>query len=153
MKRTIAVQDLEKHIGQELGVSEWMVVDQERIDLFARATGDFQWIHVDVERATREMGATIAHGYLVLSLLPVLHESVLEITGVDRGLNYGLNKVRFTGMTPAGSRLRLRETLLGVEAKGDGVLATYQFVIEIEGGERPVCVAEALGLMIPAENG
>lgn len=148
--RKVAIQDLASLVGQEIGVSDWLVVEQSRIDLFAQATGDHQWIHVDIERASREMGGTIAHGFLVLSLLSVLHEAIIQVTGVAHGLNYGLNKVRFTGTTPAGSRVRLRERLLSVEPKGAGILATYEFVVEREGGDRPVCVAEALGLMMPA---
>lgn len=146
----IAIQELEQLLGQEEAVSDWLLVDQERVNKFADTTGDFQWVHVDVERASREIGGTIAHGFLILSLLPVLHESILEVTGVAHAVNYGLNKVRFTGATLAGSHIRLRERLLSLDAKGGGVLATFAFVIERQGEERPVCVAEAVTLLYPA---
>ena len=98
--------DLKNHIGQEIGVSDWVTVDQDMIDKFAEATGDHQWIHVDVERCKAEMpgGKTIAHGYLTLSLIPIMGQQVMKITNRSRGINYGSNKVRFTGMVPAGSR-------------------------------------------------
>lgn len=140
--REIAYADLPTLAGQELGVSDWFAVTQERINQFAEATGDHQWIHVDIERARKEMGTTIAHGFLTLSLLPMLAAQILHTTGVKRGINYGLNKLRFTGMVPAGARVRLREKMLSVEAKGDGLQLTRECTIEIEGQERPALVAE-----------
>ncbi|MFD2577523.1 MaoC/PaaZ C-terminal domain-containing protein [Novosphingobium colocasiae] len=110
----------------------------------------FQWIHTDVERSKREMGGTIAHGYLILSLIPLLSVDILSVTGLSRTLNYGLNRLRFTGIVQAGQRIRLRERILSVEPKGEGLLVTYEFVVETEGNDRPVCVAEGLGLMFPA---
>src|SRR5271163_4924024 len=106
--------DLAQYVGKEIGVSDWFPVDQAIIDKFADATGDHQWIHVDVERAKKEMpgGKTIAHGFLTLSLLPLLMSKILRVTGVTRGINYGSNKVRFTSMVPVGSRLRGRQKLL-----------------------------------------
>ena len=101
-------QDLKDYVGKELGVSDWLAIDQDRINQFADATGDHQWIHVDVERAQRELpiGNTIAHGFLTLSLIPMLVAEIFTITSKTRGINYGLNRVRFTGMVPAGSRVR-----------------------------------------------
>jgi acyl dehydratase len=124
-------------------------VTQEQIDKFADATGDHQWIHVDVERAKKEMpgGRTIAHGYLTLSLIPMLAAQIMRVSGVSRGINYGSNKVRFTNMVPVGSRVRARQKLLSVEPKGGGVQLTNEVTIEIEGQDRPACVAETIGLV------
>jgi acyl dehydratase len=142
-------QDLKKHIGQTLGPSDWLVVDQAMIDKFAEATGDHQWIHVDVERAKKEMpgGKTIAHGYLTLSLLPRLVPQLLKVQKRSRGINYGSNKVRFTNTVPAGSRVRLKQTIKNVEdVEGNGVRITSEMVIEVEGKDRPALVAEVMGL-------
>lgn len=142
-------QELKAYVGKELGVSDWVLVDQEMIDKFAEATGDHQWIHVDVERAKRELpiGNTIAHGYLTLSLVPRMAPQIMEITGRTRGINYGSNKVRFTGMVPAGSRVRMRSTLLACEdVEGNGVRLITEVKIEREGEERPVMVGELIGL-------
>src|SRR6478752_10229051 len=115
-------QDLLQHVGKELGPSEWLTVTQEMIDKFADATGDHQWIHVDVERAKKELpgGKTIAHGYLTLSLLPRLASTLYKVKQRSRGLNYGANRVRFTGMVPAGSRIRLRLSIKSVEPVDGG---------------------------------
>ena len=142
-------QDLKKHIGQTLGPSDWLVVDQAMIDKFAEATGDHQWIHVDVERAKKEMpgGKTIAHGYLTLSLLPRLVPQLLKVEKRSRGINYGSNKVRFTNTVPAGSRIRLKQTIKNVEdVEGNGIRLTSEMVIEVEGKDRPALVAEVMGL-------
>ena len=142
-------QDLAKHIGQELGPSEWMTVDQAMIDKFADATGDHQWIHVDVERAKREMpgGKTIAHGYLTLSLVPRLAATLVKVEKRTRGINYGSNKVRFTNVVPAGSRIRLHQTIVKVEpVEGNGVRVTSEVKMEIEGQQRPALVAEIMGI-------
>ncbi|HZE36697.1 MAG TPA: MaoC family dehydratase [Candidatus Eisenbacteria bacterium] len=142
-------QDLKKHIGKTLGPSDWITVDQAMIDKFAEATGDHQWIHVDVERAKKEMpdGKTIAHGYLTLSLLPRLVPQLLKVEKRSRGINYGSNKVRFTNAVPAGSRVRLKQTIKNVEdVEGNGVRITSEMVIEVEGKERPALVAEVMGL-------
>ena len=142
-------QDLKDHVGEDLGTSEWITIDQEMIDKFADATGDHQWIHVDVERAKRELpiGTTIAHGYLTLSLLPRLAQQISQVKNKSRGINYGSNKVRFTGMVPAGSRVRLRQKLKSVEdVKGNGVRIITESTIEIEGAERPALIAETIGL-------
>ncbi len=142
-------QDLKAHVGQELGISEWVTVDQEMIDRFAEATGDHQWIHVDVERAKTEMpgGKTIAHGYLTLSLLPRLMQGIYTVKKRSRGINYGSNKIRFTNMVPAGARVRARPTLKAVEdVKGNGVRVITEVSIEIEGEERPALIAETISL-------
>jgi acyl dehydratase len=140
--------DMASHVGQEIGVSEWVLVDQPMIDKFAEATGDHQWIHVDVERAKRELpgGKTIAHGYLTLSLLPRLSYSVYKIRNRSRGVNYGSNKVRFTAPVPAGSRVRLRQVLKSVEPVEGGQRMTFESTIEVEGATRPALVAETLSV-------
>ena len=143
-------KDVFQHIGKELGPSEWLTVTQEMIDKFAEATGDHQWIHVDVERAKRELpgGKTIAHGYLTLSLLPRMAPTLMSITGRRRGVNYGSNKVRFISPVPAGSRIRLRQRLVNAEeTKDGGVRITSEMTIEVEGGERPAMVAETMGVV------
>jgi acyl dehydratase len=142
-------KDLKQHIGKTLGPSDWITVDQAMIDKFAEVTGDHQWIHVDVERAKKEMpgGKTIAHGYLTLSLLPRLAPTLLKVNKRKRGLNYGSNKIRFTNPVPAGSRIRLKQTIKNVEDVPDnGVRITSEMVIEVEGQERPALVAEVLGI-------
>ena len=140
--------DMKAHIGQKIGTSEWVTVDQAMIDKFAEATGDHQWIHVDVERAKREMpgGKTIAHGYLTLSLLPRLSHEIYTIRKRSRGINYGSNKVRFTAPVPAGSRVRLHQTLKAVDDIEGGVRVTSEGTMEVEGNPRPVLVAETIGL-------
>ena len=143
-------RDVLSHLGQELGPSEWLTVTQEMIDKFAEATGDHQWIHVDVERAKREMpgGKTIAHGYLTLSLLPRLAPTLMKIEKRKRGINYGSNKVRFISPVPAGSRVRLRQRLVNAEETKDGGLRiTSEMTIEVEGSERPAMVAETMGVV------
>jgi acyl dehydratase len=143
-------QDMKTWVGKELGVSDWVSVDQERIDKFAEATGDFQWIHVDVERAKRELPTkgTIAHGYLILSMMTAMR--TCDIRNRSRGINYGLNKVRFTNMVPAGARVRLRQKCLAAEdVAGGGVRVTCESIVEIEGQEKPACVAETVGISYP----
>jgi acyl dehydratase len=143
-------QDLLQHVGEELGPSEWLTVTQEMIDKFADATGDHQWIHVDVERAKKEMpgGKTIAHGYLTLSLLPQLAPTLMKIEKRRRGLNYGSNRVRFTAPVPAGGRVRLRQKLVKVEPVEDnGFRITSEMTMEVEGNPRPAMVAETLGIV------
>src|SRR5688572_6972003 len=142
-------KDLVKHVGETLGPSSWITVDQATIDKFAEATGDHQWIHVDVERAKREMpgGKTIAHGYLTLSLVPRLAATLVKVTKRRHGLNYGSNKVRFTNAVPAGARIRLRQRLANVErVAGNGVRVTSEMTVEIEGQERPALVAEIIAV-------
>jgi acyl dehydratase len=143
-------QDLLQHVGEKLGPSEWLTVTQEMIDKFADATGDHQWIHVDVERARKEMpgGKTIAHGYLTLSLLPRLAPTLMQVEKRRRGLNYGSNRVRFTAPVPAGARVRLRQMLLKVEPVEDnGFRVSSEMTMEVEGNSRPAMVAETLGIV------
>jgi acyl dehydratase len=136
-------------IGKELGPTEWLEIDQARIDRFADATGDHQWIHVDPERAAEgPFGTTIAHGYLTLSLLPLLMSGTLQLTGYRMGLNYGVNKVRFPAPVPSGSRLRATFTVQSVEDVPGGEQGVVLAVVELEGGDKPVCVAELVARMI-----
>ncbi|MEP6967556.1 MAG: MaoC family dehydratase [Pseudomonadota bacterium] len=146
----VELKDLPSLVGQEIGVSDWLEVDQERVNKFADATGDHQWIHVDVERATREIGGPIAHGYLTLSLIPFLSHGLLPVTGVTHGVNYGSDKVRFTNMVRVGKRVRLRQKLIGAEPKAGGLQIKNQCTIEIEGEERPACVAETISVLYGA---
>ncbi len=142
--------ELLNHIGRELGPSDWVTVTQEMIDKFAEATGDHQWIHVDVERAKREMpgGKTIAHGFLTLSLIPRLRPPLMRIEQQRRSINYGCNKVRFVAPVPAGGRVRLRWKLLKVEEVADGGLrVTSEMTVELEGSDRPAMVAETVGIV------
>ena len=133
-------------LGQEVAVTDWITVTQQQIQLFADATGDQQWIHVDPERAAAgPFGAPIAHGFLTLSLLPRFFERAFAFAGARMGVNYGLNRVRFPAPVPVGSRLRARLTLQQAERiEPDGLQMTWAVSIEREGGERPVCVAESL---------
>ena len=149
--KTFKYAEMQKHVGEEMGVSEWVTIDQDRVNKFADATGDHQWIHIDVERAKRELPTkgTIAHGYLTLSLIPMLSSQIMRIDGVSRGINYGSNKVRFTNMVPTGSRVRARQKLLSAEPKGGGLQLTNEVSIEIEGQDRPACVAETISLVYP----
>lgn len=139
-------------IGEEIGVSPWVDVTQERIDKFAEATGDFQWIHVDPDRAARELpgGKTIAHGFLTLSLLPQMVYEIYRIDGVAHGLNYGSNRIRFTSPVPAGSRLRARLRVKHAEdVKNNGLRVIGDVTIELEGSSRPACVAETISVVYP----
>ena len=142
-----SLRDLESRVGQEVGVSPWIEITQERIDTFARAIGDFQWIHVDPERAKQSpFGRTIAHGFLTLSLLSHLSEQTFAFTDRRMGINYGLNRVRFTSPVPVGSRVRARFTLARFEKiEGNGVQVTWTTTVEIEGAPKPALVAEWLG--------
>lgn len=147
--KTVSYDDLAKSAGQDMGASDWVLIDQDRINKFADATGDHQWIHVDVERAKTQMpgGKTIAHGYLTLSLIPMLGSQIMSISGVSRGINYGSNKIRFTNMVPVGSRVRAKQKLLAVEPKAGGLQLTNEMTIEIEGQDRPACIAETISLV------
>jgi acyl dehydratase len=146
----VELKDLAGLVGKAVGVSDWVEISQERVNLFAEATGDHQWIHVDVERATREIGGPIAHGYLTLSLIPFLSAGLMNVKGVTRGINYGSDKVRFTSMVRVGKRVRLRQELIGVEAKAGGVQIKNRCTIEIEGEDRPACVAETISVLYGA---
>ena len=136
---------LQERVGQSLGSSPWVTVDQRRIDLFAEATGDHQWIHTDAERAAAgPFGSTIAHGFLTLSLLPELAAKAMVVDDVKMGVNYGLNRVRFTAPLPSGSRVRGHLRLKAYEPIEGGAQLTLEVTIEREGWSKPVCVAEAL---------
>jgi len=145
-KSSLSLRTLENRVGEECGVSPWVEITQERIDLFAKATEDFQWIHCDPERAKDSpYGGTIAHGYLTLSMMAKLSESTFEFSDRKMGVNYGLNKVRFTAPVPAGSRIRGRFVLAKYEKiEGNGVQTTWSVTIERDGGDKPVCVLEAI---------
>ena len=145
--KVTSIRSLESRVGEEVGVSPWVEVTQERIDTFAKAIDDFQWIHVDRERAKNSpFGGTIAHGFLTLSLLSHLAERTFTFSDRKVGINYGLNRVRFTAPLPAGSKVRARFTLQKYEKiEGSGVQVTWNTVVEREGGDKPVLVAEWIG--------
>jgi acyl dehydratase len=147
MAAALSARELETKIGQEVGISPWVQVTQERIDLFAKAIDDPQWIHVDPERAKHSpFGTTIAHGFLTLSLLTKFIESTFSFADRRMGVNYGLNRVRFTAPLPSGSRVRARFKLLKYEKiEGNGVQVTWDVTVEREGSDKPVLVAEWLG--------
>jgi acyl dehydratase len=149
MRRFASPAELIPAIGQELGVSDWQLVDQARIDAFAEATGDRQWIHVDRARAAASpLGATIAHGFLTLSLLPSFTQALFVVEGVPSRLNYGLDRVRFVAPVPSGSRLRGRVVLASAETRADGTtLVALDVTIELEDSPRPACVARQLVLL------
>jgi acyl dehydratase len=137
--------DLRNLIGQEIAISDWVTITQERINQFAEATGDHQWIHVDVERARNSpFKSTIAHGFLTLSLIPLFSQECVKMTSVKMGVNYGLNKVRFPNPVPAGSKLRGRFTVKDVEDIAGGIQLTLLSTVEIEGADKPACVAESV---------
>jgi acyl dehydratase len=144
MSTTTTMAELPALTGAELGTSDWHDVTQEHVNLFAEATGDHQWIHVDIERATAEspFGGPIAHGYLTLALIVPLFWQVFEVTDANLVVNYGLNKVRFPAPVPVGSKVRLTATMKDVEEVKGGLQLTLAVVIEREGGEKPVCIAE-----------
>ncbi|GLB63935.1 MaoC family dehydratase [Dietzia sp. NCCP-2495] len=143
------LDQIEAAIGTHIGYSEWMEITQERVDAFADATGDHQWIHVDPARAADgPYGTTIAHGYLTLSLLPVLGAEILDIRGFSMMINYGLEKVRFPAAVPVGSRIRAGIELTSLQRKASGIQLNSVVTVEIEGGDRPALVAETVRLMV-----
>ena len=146
MKTFENLSDLSAFVGQDVAQSDWLTITQEQVNLFAQATGDHQWIHVDLERAKAgPFGAPIAHGFLTLSLLPTFFETALEIRNTRMGVNYGLNKVRFTSPVPVGSRLRARMKLLACDPiDQDGMQMTWRVTVEREGSDKPACIAESL---------
>ncbi|MDT0458815.1 MaoC family dehydratase [Streptomyces sp. DSM 41527] len=140
-----SLDELRGAVGEELGTSDWLEIDQKRIDLFAEATGDHQWIHVDQEKAAAgPFGTTIAHGYLTLSLLPAFVPQLMRVDNVKMGINYGTNKVRFPATVPVGSRLRATARISEVTEVPGGVQLATVVTIEREGGDKPVCVAESV---------
>ncbi|WP_233233572.1 MaoC family dehydratase [Bordetella sp. LUAb4] len=146
--------DLQRYVGQLLGTSEWLEIDQARIDAFAQVTGDDNWIHVDVERARRELpqGRTIAHGLLTLSLITFLGAKICRVRQRSRGINYGSNKVRFTAPVQCGARIRLHRTLQAYDPIEGGARLTFANRIEIEGVDRPAMVAETMSVMYAKEG-
>jgi len=145
MRTFETIAELAELVGQEVGVSEWITVTQERIELFAEATNDRQWIHLDAERAKAgPFGTTIAHGFLTLSLLPEMGASAFQVRETRMGVNYGLNKVRFPAPVPSGSRIRGRFKLIGYEPLDGGAQITVQVTMEREGSDKPVCIAESI---------
>ena len=146
--------DIATLINKEIPASKWITVDQDLIDSFADATGDHQWIHVDVARAKKEIGGTIAHGFLTMSLMSTMIQDTLKVEGVGRALNYGFDKVRFTGVVPAGSKVRMRQTVTKIEDKNGGKLLTRNCIVEVMGPDgkmhdKPAIIAEWLGLVFP----
>ena len=148
MRVISSVEDAKALEGEEVGLSDWVVIDQTRIDQFAEATADYQWIHVDTERAARELpdGKTIAHGYLTLALIPALTAKFVRVDNVARAINFGMNKVRFYTPVPAGARVRARAKVLQARRRAGALLLTSEVRIEVEGDRKPACVAETLGM-------
>jgi len=148
MRIITSIDDAKALVGVEVGLSDWVVIDQHRVDQFAEATADHQWIHVDTERATREMpdGKTIAHGYLTLALIPAFTSDFVHVENLARAINFGLNKVRFYAPVPVGSRLRGRAVVLKAQKRAGALLLTSQVRLEVEGQRKPACVAETLGM-------
>lgn len=145
MNHFASLEQLQGQVGQDIGISDWITIEQSRIDLFAQATGDHQWIHVDPERAASgPFGTTVAHGYLTLSLLPMMFASAFEIDGVALGVNYGLNRVRFANPVRVGSRVRGHFKLLDWTPLSGGAQLLVQATVELEGESKPACVAETV---------
>ena len=149
--RQVKFSELDSLVGTEIGTSEWWLIDQARIDKFAEATGDFQWIHVDPVRAkASKFGSTIAHGYLTLSLLAGMRFQTFEVTETSMAVNYGMNKVRFLSPVPAGSRLRAKFELAQINARADGGLeCTFKATVELENAPKPACIAETITVCYP----
>jgi acyl dehydratase len=150
MTTTTTMAELPGLVGSELGSSDWFEVTQEHVNQFAEATGDHQWIHVDVDRARKgPYGGTIAHGYLTLSLIARFGEELFSVNGVTAKLNYGVNKVRFPAPVPVGSRVRASASIAGAQETPAGVQVSLQWVIELENSTKPACVAETVVLLVP----
>ena len=143
------ISDFEAHVGEHLGYSGWRQVTQKEIDLFAEATGDHQWIHVDTEKAASgPYGRTIAHGYLTLSLVPVLVQQIYKVTGLSMQVNYGVDKLRFPAPVPVDSRIRAGAELVKLEHNDKGGRATVRVTVEVEGSDRPACVVDTIAAMV-----
>ena len=143
-----SIEDAKALEGQEVGLSDWVVIDQNRIDQFAEATADYQWIHVDTERAAKEMpgGKTIAHGYLTLALIPALTANFVDVENLERAINFGVNKVRFYTPVQCGDRVRARATVLQARRRAGAMMLTSEVKIEVENERKPACVAETMGM-------
>lgn len=150
MQVITSIEQAQSLVGSELGVSDWLEIDQKRVNDFADATGDHQWIHIDVERAKKESPykAPIAHGFLTLSLIPALSKDCYRVENAKLGINYGLNKVRFLNAVPVGSRVRARSELIEVKAKDNVADLTVRHTIEIDGADKPAAVAEMIARMV-----
>jgi acyl dehydratase len=146
MRSFSSIAEMTRAIGEELGPSSWIEIEQSRIDAFAQVTGDDQWIHIDTARAAREMpeGRTIAHGFLTLSLIPHLRHQIWHLESTARGINYGLEKVRFPAPVMSGDRVRMRQTIRSIEPAGDGFKFIFICTVDIEGRDKPACVAETV---------
>jgi len=151
MREIATLAELKSLVGQEVVVSDWIDITQERVNQFAEATGDLQWIHTDVERSRREspFGGTVAHGFLTLSLFPMLMQNSIVMSDVKMAVNYGINKLRFPAPLPVGSRLRARFALQSVEDITGGAQVTWLITMEREGGDKPVCVLESVSRRYP----
>jgi acyl dehydratase len=149
MRSFKSIDEMKAALGEELGPSNWVAIDQPRIAAFAEVTGDNQWIHVDVERAASEMpeGRTIAHGFLTLSLIPHLRHQIWHLECTERGINYGLEKVRFPAPVMSGDRVRLHQTLTSLEPSGEGFKLVFRCTLEIEGRDKPACVADTVSIV------
>lgn len=147
MTKSVHFNDLATVEGLDLGHSDWVEITQDMINTFAEVTNDHQWIHVDVERATKEIGGTIAHGFLTVSLMSGMSYGLLKVEGVSRAINYGFDKLRFTDVVRPGERIRLHQKIIKVEEKAGGVAMTRACTVEIEGKERPALVAEWVGVV------
>ena len=148
MRLIKSIEDAKALEGKEVGLSNWVEIDQQKIDRFAKATGDFQWIHVDTERATKELpdGKTIAHGYFILSLIPALTGDFVKVENLARAINFGCNKVRFYTTVPVGSRVRGRATVLQARKRSGALHLLSEVKIEVEGESKPACIAETIGM-------
>lgn len=149
-----SIEDAKALEDVEVGVSDWVVVDQERINRFAEATDDFQWIHVDEARAAKELphGKTIAHGYLTLSLIPTLTKNFVHVENLERAINFGSNKVRYYAMVPVGARVRARAVIKQARKRGNALHLISQITIEVDGERKPACVAETIGVFFLKEG-
>lgn len=154
MYRIKTIEDAKALEGKEVGVSEWIIVDQKKINQFADATGDYQWIHVDEDRAARELpeGRTIAHGYLTLALVPALTGNFVQVDNLVRAINFGCNKIRFYSPVPEGARVRARALVLEARKRGGALHLTSEITIEVEGVRKPACVAETIGIYFVEEG-
>lgn len=149
MKTFNGLDEVEQAVGTHLGYSDWHIITQQQVDLFAEATGDHQWIHTDPEKAAAgPFGGTIAHGYLTLSLLPMLVWQIYRVDGLKMGVNYGSNKVRFPAPVPVGSRVRAGAELLSLKRGDSGAQATVRVTVELEGSDKPACVAETVSVLV-----
>lgn len=149
-REVFGLEEYRELVGTELGTSGWLTVDQAAVDAFADATGDHQWIHVDPQRAAGgPFAGTVAHGYLTLSLLPLLMRGAYHVTGLSMAVNYGSDKVRFLNPVRVGARVRARVSLVEVTSRGDGFLSRTSVVVEIEGADQPGCIVELLSLLVP----